>query len=111
MPPLVLSDGLREHFAESLNSWLVRSVDHNGTDLLHEHEIAHVQRLIDYLDVVKTPHSEAFELSKLRQDFRKFYQQYDQRRGKSFVETFGRQLGPGIDMPFNLADWYNDLPI
>jgi hypothetical protein len=54
--------------------------------------------LIDYLDVVKTPHSEAFELDKLRQDFKKFYTQYDQRRGKDFGKTFWR-----------LKNWFNDL--
>jgi hypothetical protein len=57
-----------------------------------------LQRLIDYLDVVKTPHSEAFDLDKLRNDFKQFYQQYDQRRGKNFTATFSR-----------LADWYNAL--
>jgi hypothetical protein len=65
---------------------------------MHEHEINHMQRLVDYLDVVKTPHSEAFELDTLRSDFRQFYQQYDQRRGKDFVSTF----------PV-LNDWYQSL--
>jgi hypothetical protein len=65
---------------------------------MHEHEINHMQRLVDYLDVVKTPHSEAFELDKLRSDFRQFYQQYDQRRGKNFIATF----------PV-LNDWYQSL--
>jgi hypothetical protein len=65
---------------------------------MHEHEINHMQRLIDYLDVVKTPHSEAFELDKLRSDFRQFYQQYDQRRGKNFISTFSV-----------LSDWYQSL--
>jgi hypothetical protein len=53
---------------------------------------------MDYLDVVKTPHSEAFDLPKLRNDFKQFHQQYDQRRNKNFTETF-----PAI------ADWYNSL--
>jgi hypothetical protein len=44
--------------------------------------------LIDYLDVVKTPHSEAFDLPQLLNDFGKFYKQYDQRRGKDFAKTF-----------------------
>jgi hypothetical protein len=65
---------------------------------LQEHEHNHLQRLIDYLDVVKTPHSEAFELPKLRNDFREFYTQYDQRRGKDFVETFP-----------HLKEWYQSL--
>jgi predicted YcjX-like family ATPase len=55
-----------------------------------------VQRLIDYLDVVKTPHSEAFDLPVLRQDFKRFYQQYDTRRGKNFAETF-KEIGQWYD--------------
>ena len=83
--PLVLPDYLREIFQSNLINWMV---DHKGYSYLHEHEINHTQRLIDYLDVVKTPHSEAFELPKLHNDFREFYAQYDQRRNKDFRQTF-----------------------
>jgi hypothetical protein len=48
--------------------------------------------------VVKTPHSEAFEMPKLLNDFRQFYTQYDQRRDKIFARAFP-----------NLAEWYNDI--
>lgn len=93
--PLVLPEGLREYHRQRLVAWMAR---HKDQDYLHQHEINHVQRLIDYLDIVKTPHSETFERASLHNDFRKFYEQYDQRRGKNFSETF-----PG------LADWYNTL--
>ncbi len=93
--PLVLPDYLRNTFKLSLTEWLER---HATDPLLHEHEINHTQRLIDYLDVVKTPHSEAFELPKLLNDFKQFHIQYDERRNKNFTETF----------PL-LADWYNTL--
>jgi hypothetical protein len=79
----------------SLKEWLER---HAQDPLLHEHELNHLQRLIDYLDVVKTPHSEAFEMPKLHNDFKQFFTQYDQRRSKNFTETF----------PL-LADWYNSI--
>ena len=92
---LILPDNLRTHYKNNLKAWLGLN---QGSPLMHEHEINHMQRLIDYLDVVKTPHSEAFELDKLRSDFRQFYQQYDQRRGKDFVSTF----------PV-LNDWYQSL--
>jgi hypothetical protein len=92
---LVLPDDLRLKYKHSLETWL--QLNHSSP-LLQEHEINHMQRLIDYLDVVKTPHSEAFELDKLRSDFRQFYQQYDQRRGKNFIATF----------PV-LNDWYQSL--
>ena len=107
--PLVLSDELREHFAETLESWLEHNTASHRVHLLHEHEIAHTQRLIDYLDVFKTPHREAFDLPKLRSDFRSFYQQYDQRRDKNFAETFGELRAFGITNPYNLADWYQQL--
>jgi len=54
--------------------------------------------LIDYLDLVKTPHSETFDRPALLNDFHKFYQQYDQRRGKIFAETFPQ-----------LKAWYDSL--
>ena len=93
--PLVLPDHLRTKYKDQLQSWLNTFENHV---FLHQHERNHVQRLIDYLDIVKTPHSEAFDLPTLRKDFKSFYQQYDQRRGKNFVETF-----PG------LRDWYQSL--
>jgi len=61
-------------------------------------EINQLQRLIDYLDIVKTPHAGAHEQAVLQQDFAKFFRQYDQRRDKEFAPTF----------PL-LADWYNTL--
>ena len=93
--PLVLSDELRTHYRNCLAEWLSGNSD---SSLLHQHEIAHVQRLIDYLDIVKTPHSEAFEMPKLHNDFKQFYTQYDQRRGKNFTQTF----------PY-LKEWYDKL--
>jgi pyruvate-formate lyase-activating enzyme len=93
--PLVLPDDVREHHKQRLAAWMVK---HKGYNYLHQHEINHVLRLIDYLDVVKTPHRETFERPALHNDFRKFYEQYDQRRGKNFPETF-----PG------LANWYSTL--
>lgn len=93
--PLVLPDETRTRHKEQLEKWLGHWT--NNIDL-HEHERNHVQRLIDYLDVVKTPHSEAFEMPKLHNDFKQFYQQYDIRRGKDFVKTFP-----------HLKDWYETL--
>lgn len=83
--PLVLPHSHRDRHRKRLEAWLDFNRDN---PLLHEHEINHVQRLIDYLDVVKTPHSESFDMPKLQQDFVNFYHQYDQRRGKHFTNTF-----------------------
>jgi len=93
--PLVLPDELRTQYRFGLIDFMVR---HKGQSYMHEHEINHLLRLIDYLDVVKTPHSEAFEMPKLLNDFKQFYTQYDQRRGKDFGQAFP-----------NLKTWYNSL--
>jgi hypothetical protein len=93
--PLVLPNNIRTRYKQKLENWLAIWNNHS---MLHDHERNHVQRLIDYLDVVKTPHSDTFDLEKLRKDFKNFYTQYDQRRGKNFIETFP-----------DLAEWYNTL--
>ena len=92
---LVLPDDLRTQYKDQLQAWLAVNQDN---PLLHEHEVNHMQRLIDYLDVVKTPHSDAFEMPKLHNDFKQFYTQYDTRRNKDFAQTFP-----------NLTPWYTTL--
>ena len=92
---LVLSDQLRNLYAENFQRWLTQ---HRNDERLHEHEINHMQRLIDYLDVVKTPHSETFDLPTLHNDFKLFYQQYDQRRHRSLSDTFD-----------TIGSWYQTL--
>lgn len=93
--PLVLPLELRGFYRRRLYDWLVLN---QSNDQLHQMEINQVKRLIDYLDVVKTPHNDAFDKDALENDFYHFYKQYDERRGKNFVETFPR-----------LAEWYNSL--
>lgn len=108
--PLVLPDAMRAVYSESLQKWLEHNTQPHRVHLLHEHEINHVQRLSDYLDVVKTPHRDAFELPKLRNDFKQFYTQYDQRRGKSFAAAFEGLSAFGIqDASSDLLNWYNNL--
>ena len=94
--PLVLPKDIRTDRKEDLQRWLDKNRD---SELLHQMEINQTQRLIDYLDVVKTPHAEAFEQAKLKHDFKHFWSQYDQRRDKSFTNTFPKQI----------VDWYNTL--
>jgi hypothetical protein len=93
--PLVLPESLRTQYRDQLARFMVR---HKGYSYLHEHECNHVQRLVDYLDVVKTPHSDAFDRPKLLNDFKQFFSQYDQRRSKDFGTAFP-----------NLKEWYNSL--
>jgi len=93
--PLVLPEHLRTQYKDQLADFMVR---HQDQTYLHEHEWNHMQRLVDYLDVVKTPHSNAAELEVLQRDFKQFYQQYDQRRGKDFATAFP-----------NLMEWYAQI--
>jgi len=94
---LVLPDDIRTRYKDRLAEFLHRMEVHKT---LHDFECDHLRRLIDYLDVVKTPHSGAFDLPILRGDFKKFYTQYDQRRGKRFTDTFP-----------NLKEWYESIQI
>jgi organic radical activating enzyme len=95
--PLILDTTVREQRRLGLVAWMTQ---HQDQPYLHEHEINHTQRLIDYLDVVKTPHREAFDMPKLLNDFHCFFTQYDQRRGKDF----------GVVFP-SLKEWYDNLQI
>ena len=102
--PLVLPEAMRTHHKEELEKVLaeyhdtvVQSLDASFI-IMSEHEANQIQRLIDYLDVVKTPHSATFEQDKLENDFKQFYTQYDERRGKDFCATFP-----------HLKDWYKAL--
>ena len=92
---LILPDNIRTAYKHRLADFMAR---HSDSDFIQEYEWNQLQRLVDYLDVVKTPHSEAFELDKLRSDFKQFFTQYDQRRGKNFAEAFP-----------NLVEWYDNL--
>jgi organic radical activating enzyme len=93
--PLVLPDELRTKYKNKLQDWMMQN---QKNELIHEMELNQLQRLIDYLDVVKTPHLGAAEQEILQKDFKKFYSQYDIRRDKDFVSTFQ-----------DLSDWYNSL--
>ena len=61
-------------------------------DELHEHEYNQINRLVNYLDSVDSPHAGADTLERLQQDFKKFYTQYDKRRGKTFEKTFSPEM-------------------
>ena len=92
--PLVLPDEIRNKHKLKLEKWLID----NNNEWLQQHEVNHLKRLIDYLDVVKTPHVGAAEQTILQQDFKKFYTQYDQRRNKNFGKAFP-----------DLLEWYNSI--
>ena len=103
--PLTLPDNLRKMYHDEISNWLenVRAkgeTDKNGVELLQAWEQDQISRLIEYLDVVKTPHRNTAEQHLLHHDFKVFYEQYDARRGFNFKETFPR-----------LAEWYDSIDV
>jgi organic radical activating enzyme len=91
--PLVLPDDLRNKFKGDLEKFLI-----NNEKWLEGMEINQTQRLIDYLDVVKTPHAGAATQDKLQRDFKTFFSQYDKRTGQDLAKTF----------PI-IGEWYSGL--
>jgi len=93
--PTVMPFGVREECAINLEKFLLKF---ENSKYLHQMEIEHIKRLIEYLRNVKTPHEGASSIDILEKDFKTFYEQYDQRRNKNFIENFPE-----------LEYWYNDL--
>lgn len=99
MSPLAFPEHIKTYCKEHLEIWFKQNRDN---EYLVAGEKAQIQRLIDYLDTVKTPHKRAdVEINKLHNDFKSFYQQYDQRRNKNFSQVF----------PEIVVDWYNKIEI
>jgi len=91
----ILPENIRGQYAAKLSKFYKSYVD---SGLMHEYEKNQLARLIYYVDIVLQPHEQAVEQSILQRDFKNFFSQYDQRRGKDFCATFPA-----------LADWYNTL--
>lgn len=103
--PLTLPDNLRKRYHDEISAWLnitrkKAEKDDTGALLLAPWEQDQISRLIEYLDVVKTPHRNTADKTLLDHDFKVFYEQYDARRMKNFTETFPR-----------LTDFYNSIEI
>ena len=87
---------IKSYYKDKLQDWFDSD---RPIDMLTDAEKESIQRLIDYLDIVKTPHKNTADMPKLYNDFKAFFAQYDIRRNKNFVETF-----PG---PF--AEWFESI--
>jgi len=93
--PLVMPDKIKQECAARLQAFLDRWSD---SKWLHQMEVEHIRRLIEYLNSVESPHAGASSMDILQKDFKTFYTQYDQRRNKNFATTFPE-----------LKDWYDKL--
>jgi len=92
----ILPEEIKTHYKDVLENWYMSE---RPQEMLTDGEKESVRRLIDYLDIVKTPHKNTAETPKLYNDFKAFFAQYDIRRGKDFVSTF----------PGPLAEWFKSL--
>lgn len=108
----MLPTEIRQKYKNKIQAWLDEQIAKNETvdyenngrkwRIFTEIEREQTQRLVDYLDVIKTPHKNARDLPQQHKDFKNFYTQYDIRRGKSFVDTFPQEFVDffnGIDAP------------
>jgi len=85
-----------EHYNDKLKAWHDKRKEELG-----DSENVWVTRIIDHMNrAINNPHPE--ELLKKRQsDFKSFYTQYDERRGKDFRATFDPIM----------VDWYDSLTV
>jgi hypothetical protein len=85
---------VREAQAVKIQTWAIAN-----RSKLQNHEYEGIERMIAYIREVDEGHSNVSSLESRQRDFRTFFAEYDQRRGKNFVETFPA-----------LKDWYLSLP-
>ena len=100
--PAILPTHMKDMYRDKLRVWLANKLEQNekdvtGKKLLLEIEQAQIERLIDYLGNVDTPHRNTAEKELLYNDFKNFYLQYDVRRGKDFRATFPKEFVDFID--------------
>jgi organic radical activating enzyme len=98
MSPLALPEHIKQDRMVALKAW--KEANANDPEL-SDWEMASLDRLIDYLDIVKTPHSSTSALEIQWSDFKLFFKQYDSRRNKNFKNVF----------PPILVDWMDIIEI
>lgn len=98
----ILPKQLKDVYRLKLRNWLTTKLEENerdmdGVPILQQDERAQIERLIEYLEHVDTPHKNTAEKDMLYNDFKNFYLQYDVRRGKSFRQTFSTEFVDFLD--------------
>lgn len=92
----VLPMEMRLRYAQDILLFMAQS---EVQRLFTSFEKEHINRFAVYLEKMDVPHAEyEYKMEDLPGDFKRFYTQYDQRRGKDFAKTFP-----------NLADWYKSI--
>ena len=97
---LTLPEDIRTERKQHIERWLDKT---KREELIHDFERVSVERLVDYLDVVKTPHQDSSPLEILQRDFKNFFLQYDIRRGKNIKTAFA-------DHP-RFIEWFESVKV
>lgn len=97
---LTLPEDIRTERKQHIERWLDKT---KREELIHDFERVSVERLVDYLDVVKTPHQDSSPLEILQKDFKNFFLQYDARRGKNIKTSFA-------DSP-RFVEWFEGIRV
>jgi len=107
----ILPMELRQQYSQEIQAYMDNP---DNLKWFNEYDLVNINRFIHYVATAEVPHKEVkigwdknkdfdkenrtFDVDELSQDFKSFFTQFDQRRGKSFVDTYPR-----------LANWYNSL--
>ena len=98
MGPLTLPDDIKMELHKHISEWFEKT---KSSEYLTPNEQSQVQRLLDYIEVLDKGHvAVTDDKTLLFHDFKSFFTQYDQRRGKNLIEIFPR-----------LGDWYNSIEL
>ena len=87
----VLPKYIRERIYKKLNSWYKKNKEYIG-------HYSEMERLLEYIKVIETAHSDASDMGANRRDFKSFYNQYDVRRNLD-IEIF----------PEYFLKWYRNI--
>lgn len=94
----VLPMPMRLKYSQDILDFMSRT---DVQELFTPFEKEHINRFAMYLEKMDVPHNEyEYKMEDLPGDFKRFYTQYDQRRGKDFTATFP-----------NLREWYESIQI
>jgi hypothetical protein len=105
MSPLVLPENIRVELSNKIETWIdakwsgQENVDLQGNRLINQMEYEGIKRLVSYLRELNVGHNHTSSLESRQRDFKSFFMQYDQRRGKDFKKVFPE-----------LSEWYDSIP-
>lgn len=95
---VTLPKEIRMERADAIEKWINDNWN-GGANGFIEWEKDSMTRLVTYIREVSTGHAHTSSLETRERDFKSFYQQYDKRRGKNFIESFPM-----------LKEWWDLIP-